>query len=78
MPDIVLGTVREWHDEDGWGVIVAQEGRLIWAHFSAIEAPMSSYRSLSPGASVELGVHEAWQDGYDFRATYVRAAADGA
>lgn len=47
------GTVREWREGEGWGVIdsAATPGGC-WAHFSAIEA--QGYRSLEPGSQVRF------------------------
>ncbi len=67
----VVARVREWHEEDGWGVLDAEETPGgCWVHFSAVKA--HGYRSLRVGAEVELRVWEAGrQDGYDFRALEV-------
>jgi CspA family cold shock protein len=63
--------VREWHDEEGWGVIdfAAAPGGC-WAHFSVIE--MDGYRALAAGGEVEVDVEVADQDGYVYRAVAVR------
>jgi cold shock CspA family protein len=45
------GTVREWHAEDGWGVIdsgAAPGG--CWVHFSALA--VDGYKVLDPAGSV--------------------------
>jgi CspA family cold shock protein len=66
-----LATVREWHDDDGWGVL--ESGQLpgpCWTHFSAIE--MSGYHVLVPGSTVEVTAEYAEQDGYHLRAVEVR------
>lgn len=64
------GTVREWHDEEGWGVIDTPDTPGgCWAHFSAIDLPGAT--RLNYGAQVILDVEEARQDGYTFRATWV-------
>ncbi|MEU6082158.1 cold shock domain-containing protein [Streptomyces sp. NPDC047108] len=66
-------TVREWHDEDGWGVLDCPETPGgCWAHFSVLE--MDGFRSLSPGqrvASVEWEGPGIQQDGYAYRAVRV-------
>ena len=71
----VTGTVREWHEEEGWGVVdspVTPGG--CWTHFSAVYGP--GYRTLSAGQLVELEWEAAaQQDGYDYRA--VRAHLRG-
>lgn len=65
------GQVREWHAEEGWGVIdsPAAPGGC-WAHFSAIA--MDGYRALAVGDEVEVDVEAADQDGYAYRALTVR------
>ncbi|MEU3446126.1 cold shock domain-containing protein [Streptomyces thermolilacinus] len=66
---MVMATVREWHEEEGWGVLDCSETPGgCFGHYSAIR--MSGFRTLTPGQRVEL----TWeapgfrQDGYDFRA----------
>lgn len=64
------GVVREWHDEEGWGVIdypATPSG--CWTHFSAIVS--AGYRQLSPGSSVAFTSERAQQDGYSYRAAQV-------
>lgn len=65
------GRVREWHDEEGWGVIdsPAAPGGC-WAHFSAIA--MDGYRALAVGDEVEVDLEAADQDGYAYRAVRVQ------
>jgi CspA family cold shock protein len=70
----VVGVVRTWHDEDGWGVVdSAETPGGCWTHYSAVA--VTGYRSLSPGQEVELEYEQADQDGYAFRA--VRAWPQG-
>ncbi|KUH38978.1 MULTISPECIES: cold-shock protein [Streptomyces] len=66
---MVIGTVREWRDEEGWGVLDCPETPGgCFGHYSAVEMP--GFRALAPGQRVEL----TWeapgfrQDGYDYRA----------
>lgn len=61
----VVGEVREWHDEEGWGVLVTPDGLAVWCHFSHLE--MEGYRSLAPGARVEFDYEQPGQDGYPAR-----------
>ncbi|MFI7545395.1 cold-shock protein [Actinoplanes sp. NPDC049599] len=57
------GTVREYHADEGWGVIDAAETPGgCWVHFSAIAEP--GYRALSPGQAVSFRAAPAHQDGY--------------
>ena len=61
---MVRATVREWHDDLGWGVIDRPETPGgCWAQFTAMETPVIGYldgatvsecRTLSAGDSVEL------------------------
>lgn len=62
------GTVRFWHDEEGWGVIDSEQTpRGCWVHFAGLA--MNGYRSLRPGQAVTIEWESAEQDGYNFRAT---------
>jgi cold shock protein len=64
------GTVREWHDDEGWGVIDAAETPGgCWTHFSVVLVP--GYRSLAAGRAVTFAYEPAQQDGFAFRATRV-------
>jgi cold shock protein len=66
----VDAVVREWHSDQGWGVIDAPETPGgCWAHFSHIA--MRGYRELSPGRPVTLEWEMADQDGYSYRAVRV-------
>jgi cold shock protein len=48
----VIATVREWRDEEGWGIVSTEEIPDIFVHFSNIE--MDGYKSLKPGQRVEI------------------------
>ncbi|MGH3293329.1 MAG: cold-shock protein [Trebonia sp.] len=64
------GTVREWSDDCGWGVIdSAETPGGCWVHFSAIVSP--GYRSLEPGGPVVFTYEATGQDGFDYRAVQV-------
>lgn len=69
------GTVREWNESDGWGVIdsPATPGGC-WAHFSNLD--MQGFRKLQPGQGVDVEFEPVEQDGYSYRAVHVRP--DGA
>ena len=81
-PDMVSATVREWHEEFGWGVLDSPETPGgCWTHFSAVATTVlsseggltvSEYKILSVGESVDLQWEEPGQDGYDFRAVTVQ------
>jgi cold shock protein len=75
------GRVKEWFDEEGWGVLSSPEvpGDL-FTHFSMLE--MDGYRSLEVGQQVRFEWEPApsGQDGYYYVARQVRvdaAAGDG-
>ena len=67
---MIVGTVREWHDDEGWGVVDSVETpggcRVL---FPAVAVPGPG--RLTVGAAVHLEWEAAHQDGYDFRATRV-------
>ncbi|MFF7166538.1 cold shock domain-containing protein [Streptomyces sp. NPDC008086] len=69
---MATATVREWHDEEGWGVLDCPETPGgCWGHYSDIQK--GGFRTLSAGQKVEL-VWEApgfKQDGYDYRAVSI-------
>lgn len=70
-----IGTVREWWDEEGWGVIdSADTPGGCWTHYSQLAVP--GHRRLATGQLVDLEWEAAEQDGYSFRA--VRAWPHGA
>ncbi|WP_378735968.1 hypothetical protein [Nocardia brasiliensis] len=60
------GTVREWHAEEGWGVIdAASVPGGCWAWFAALK---TERRHLVAGEQVEFEWEPAEQDGFEFRA----------
>ncbi|MGB3770484.1 MAG: cold shock domain-containing protein [Rhodococcus sp. (in: high G+C Gram-positive bacteria)] len=66
-----VGTVRFWHDEQGWGVLDAgSTPGGVWAHFSAIVG--TGFARLDAGQSVQFEYEQGLQDGYDFRAVSVK------
>ena len=77
------GTVRDYHPDDGWGVIDGPDvPGGCWVHFSSIA--MGGYRQLRPGQQVSFRAEAADQDGFAFRAIQVwpdgtvQAGPDGA
>ena len=52
----VLGTVKWFKDEKGYGRITGDDGYVYFAHFSGILANGNSYRSLSEGQRVRFRV----------------------
>ncbi|MCW6009463.1 cold shock domain-containing protein [Micromonospora sp. CPCC 205371] len=64
------GVVREYHDEDGWGVIDGPDvPGGCWVPFSAIA--MEGYRKLTAGQAVSFRAETAAQDGFEYRAVKV-------
>ena len=61
------GIVRQWNDDEGWGVIdsAATPGGC-WAHFS--HAAVSGASNFMAGQSVSLEWESPGQDGYPYRA----------
>jgi CspA family cold shock protein len=70
----MLATVRERHDEEGWGVLVGDDfPDPIWTHFSAI-SDQADFRSLTPGERVDVEVIGPDDfDGFRYRAETVRS-----
>jgi cold shock protein len=68
---VSAGVVREFHPDDGWGVIDGDDvPGGCWVSFAAIR--MDGYRELSPSAPVRFTFERvADQDGYAYRATDV-------
>ena len=70
MAVVIDATVREWHDELGWGVVdTAETPGGCWVHYSHVDS--RGYRTLSDVAQVRLEYEQAEQDGYRFRAVRV-------
>ncbi|QMU71194.1 cold-shock protein [Streptacidiphilus sp. P02-A3a] len=69
---MTTATVREWYEEDGWGVLDSPETPGgCFVHFS--DVAMRGLRRLTPGQRVELDWEAPGfkQDGYDYRAVRV-------
>ncbi|WP_224274644.1 cold-shock protein [Streptomyces sp. LS1784] len=70
------GSVREWHPEEGWGVLVTSAiPEPVWAHFSCIAA--DGYRELTEGQVVRFSVEQASQDSFNWRAVRVELPGQG-
>ncbi|MBK3635560.1 cold shock domain-containing protein [Streptomyces sp. MBT97] len=70
---MVTATVREWHDEEGWGGVLdsPETPGGCWGHYADIQ--MKGFRTLSAGQRVDL-TWEALgfkQDGYTYRAVTI-------
>src|SRR3954451_14751157 len=71
----ISATVREWHEDEGWGVLDAPETPGgCWAHFGA--AAVAGYATFHPGQAVTLEWEPADQDGYAYRATRLWPAGE--
>ncbi|MFC6085091.1 cold-shock protein [Sphaerisporangium aureirubrum] len=74
--EVAVGTVVEWKDDEGWGVLrSADVSGDVFAHFSAIVG-VEGYRSLVPGQRVRFTWERGRQDGFDFRAIEVFGGDD--
>ncbi|MFC6023151.1 cold-shock protein [Plantactinospora solaniradicis] len=72
----IVGVLREFDSDRGWGVIDAPETPGgCWVHFSAIAAP--GFRALAAGQQVYLRAENADQDGYAYRAVKVWTGGPG-
>jgi cold shock protein len=61
------GTVREWHGDEGWGVIDSPATRGgCWAHFG--NAAVAGYATFVAGQPVWLEWEAPGQDGFGYRA----------
>jgi len=64
------GVVREFHPDEGWGVIDGSDvPGGCWVHFSAIA--VDGFRRLAAGQQVSFRAEAADQDGFGFRAVKV-------
>lgn len=64
------GTVRWFKDDKGYGRITADDGEVLFVHFSAIE--VEGYRALEPGQRVTFVWNGGIQDHGRHRAESVR------
>ena len=71
--EVVLGHVKFWLREKGWGAIVSPDLPFdVFASFAVIDAP--GYRTLDEGDPVEFRYEECWggQTSWHYRSTWVR------
>ena len=67
----VEGTVRVWHDGEGWGVVDSPETPGgCWVHHTALAA--EDCRTLTPGHRVRLEWEPGRHEGFDFLAARVQ------
>ena len=73
-PITAQGTIKEWREDDGWGVLVSPEvSGDVWAHGTQLRP--FGYAPLQSGQAVEFSYIEmpgGGQDGYSFRAEWFR------
>ncbi|MDX6275339.1 MAG: cold shock protein [Frankiales bacterium] len=61
----VIGTVRDWDNQEGWGVLLTPDGLTVFCHFSVVAA--DGYRTLTVGSRVRFDYETPGQDGCDAR-----------
>ena len=65
-----VAVVREWHDDEGWGVLDSDETPGgCWAHFSSLS--VAGHRHASPGQRVSITYRRSPMDGFDYVADEV-------
>ena len=70
---MVRGVVREWHHEEGWGVLDSPETPGgCWVLYAMIDMPRPV--SVDVGQEAWFSYEEGPQDGFDWRAIRVRPA----
>jgi CspA family cold shock protein len=70
------GRVREWHRDEGWGVIDSEHTPGgCWAHCSSVQ--VAGYRALEAGQVVSFRHENADQDGFTYRAVELWPAGQG-
>lgn len=72
----VQAVVRDWRDQDGWGVVDSPETPGgCWAHFSHLAT--DGYRTAHAGDVVMLEWEFAYQDGFNYRAVRLWPLGEG-
>ncbi len=56
MTERILGTVKWFNGEKGYGFLAQENGPDVFVHFSAIEG--SGYRTLTEGQKVEFSIEK--------------------
>ena len=54
MSDRIIGTVKWFNSEKGYGFLAQENGQDVFVHFSAIQS--EGYRTLTEGQKVEFSV----------------------
>jgi cold shock CspA family protein len=70
------GTVGEWSEDDGWGVLVSPDlpGK-VFAHWMHIRG-QGSFGTLTTGDAVEFEANDHGQDGCEYKALWVERLPD--
>ncbi len=69
---MTLGRVKEWSDDEGWGVLVSPEIEgTVFAHHIHIRGQGDGYRSFTAGEQVEFEYNDHGQDGCDYGTVWV-------
>jgi CspA family cold shock protein len=65
---VVRGTVKEWHEDEGWGVLTSPEAPgEVWAHLTMFG---EGYTAVHAGDAVQFEFIAMDQDGFAYRATW--------
>ncbi len=73
---VLPGTVKNWHEEEGWGVLVSPDlPGEVFAHHVHIRG-QDGYRTFAAGDPVVFEADEQGQDGCQYRARWVQRLAD--
>ncbi len=74
--DPTSGTVKEWSDDEGWGVLISPDlPGAVFAHHIHIRGQGDGYRTFAAGDPVVFEFDEHGQDGYDYKAVWVERRA---
>jgi CspA family cold shock protein len=70
------GTVKEWNDDEGWGVLVSPDlSGEVFTHHIHIRGE-DGYRTFAAGDPVVFAPDERGQDGCEYKAVWVERLAD--
>jgi CspA family cold shock protein len=56
MSERIIGTVKWFNGEKGYGFLARENGADVFVHFSAVQG--EGYRTLTEGQQVEFGVEQ--------------------
>jgi CspA family cold shock protein len=78
-----VGRVCQWDEENGWGVVESASFRdPVWVHYSVVDPDShgvlpGGFLNLFTDDEVEFTVERAEQDGYHWRALWVKSTKRG-